>query len=155
MKGYLFSEYKPERDKRTDFERLLDVFLEILTHTSGDVEEAIDWLRQIDREHQLTNDNYSIDDFINELKEKGFLKDGSENGKGIPILSSKGEQAIRQRALDQVFGKMKRGGLGQHQTNKLGQGDEQTEDRRPFQFGDKLEQIDFSESFRNAQINHG
>ncbi|MDG1159600.1 MAG: hypothetical protein P8N19_08915 [Flavobacteriales bacterium] len=155
MKGYLFSEYKPKRDKRTDFERLLDVFLEILTHTSGDVEEAIDWLRQIDREHQLTNDNYSIDDFINELKEKGFLKDGSENGKGIPILSSKGEQAIRQRALDQVFGKMKRGGLGQHQTNKLGQGDEQTEDRRPFQFGDKLEQIDFSESFRNAQINHG
>ena len=40
-------------------------------------------------------------------------------------------------------------------TNKPGQGDEISPDHRPFQFGDMLEQIDFTESIRNAQINHG
>ena len=33
--------------------------------------------------------------------------------------------------------------------------DEVSPDTRGFQFGDLLEQIDFTESIRNAQINHG
>jgi uncharacterized protein with von Willebrand factor type A (vWA) domain len=34
-------------------------------------------------------------------------------------------------------------------------GDEISPETRPFQFGDMIEQIDFTESIRNAQINHG
>ncbi len=37
----------------------------------------------------------------------------------------------------------------------LGGGDEISPETRPFQFGDTLEQIDFTASIRNAQINHG
>ncbi|MDG1262265.1 MAG: hypothetical protein P8H59_01390 [Flavobacteriales bacterium] len=155
MLGYKFAEYIPEKDQRSKFEQMLDIFTELVTHTSGDVDEALDWMQQLDKEHNLFNEDYTFDDFVDELKAKGFIREESENGKGGPTLSSKGEQHVRKKALDQIFGNLKKGGPGQHRTKFTGGGDEPTEERRPFQFGDKSEQIDFAESFRNAQINHG
>ncbi len=154
MLGYRFSEYTPERDKRSRFEQLRDIFLEVVTHTSGDVEEALDWMREIDAQHNLFDDEYTMEDFVEELKQKGYIRDPERQGQGI-ALGARGEQSIRQRALDQIFGNLKKGMSGQHRTRHTGGGDEPTEDRRPFRFGDKPEQIDFAESFRNAQINHG
>jgi uncharacterized protein with von Willebrand factor type A (vWA) domain len=71
------------------------------------------------------------------------------------MLTGKSENALRKRALDQIFGKMKKGSRGQHRTRSTGQGDEATELRRPFTFGDKPEHILMSDSMRNAQVNHG
>ena len=155
MIGYRFSEYRPEFDQRLPFEKLLDVFLELATYTSGNVEEALDWLEQLDQEYELTDENYTMDDFIAELEAKGYIKQSSSIGKGKPILGGKGEQGIRQKALNQLFGKLKKSTRGDHKSSFLGRGDELTEDKRPFRFGDKLEQIDFSESFKNAQVNQG
>lgn len=128
--------------------------MEMLVFTSGDVEEAIDWLRELDKEHHLTDKNYTIDDFIEELKEKGFLKNDVNKKEGL-LLTAKTEQVIRTNALNQIFGKLKRKGAGNHNTVFKGNGDEPTPDKRQFQFGDKHEQIAFTESIRNAQINHG
>jgi len=153
MKGYLFTKYIPELDHRSPFERLLEVFVELLTHTSGDVDEALDWLRELDKEYTLTDENYTIDDFEEDLKEKGFLIDADGSGGYKP--TAKAERAIRNHALEQIFGKLKKGDFGQHLTKHTGRGDELTEDRRDYRFGDKLEQIDFVGSIRNAQINSG
>ena len=35
---------------QTPFERLFEIFKELITHTSGDFDEAIDWLRELDKE---------------------------------------------------------------------------------------------------------
>lgn len=153
MQGFQFNEHIPEQDNTSPFERLLKIFLGLLTYTSGDVDEAIDWLRELDDAHTLTDDTYTIDDFIEDLIEKGYLHEPGD-GKGGG-LSAKGEQAIRRRSLDQVFGKMKRTTDGGHKTNKSGKGDERTGDRRPFNFGDNSQDIDFSASIRNAQIRGG
>ena len=67
----------------------------------------------------------------------------------------KTEQSIRQRSLEQIFGKLKKSSHGQHKTKFAGKGDELLPDLRPYQFGDKQEQIAFNESLKNAQINHG
>ncbi len=156
MLGFKFTEYKPEKDLRTPFERLLDIFLELVTYTSGDVDEALDWLKEVDKAHNLTDDDYTIDDFINELKEKGFIRDEDrQGGNGGVKITAKTEQSIRQRALDQIFGKLKKGDSGNHKTKFTGKGDELLPDLRPYQFGDKQEQISFNDSLRNAQINHG
>ena len=156
MQGFLFREYIPELDKRSPFERLLEIFLELITYTSGDVDEALDWLRELDKEHTLTDENYTIDDFIEDLFAKGYLQEGGDgdgegNGDGSSI-SAKTEQAIRKNAMEQIFGKMKRSATGGHRTGQAGGGDETTGDRRPFQFGDRADQIDFTDSIRNAQI---
>ena len=154
MIGYQFSKFIPEKDKRTPFERMLDVFLELVTYTSGDVDEALDWLREIDDEYNLSGDDYSVDQFEEDLKEKGYIKEPGDSG-GRPTITGKTEQAVRQRSLEQIFGKLKKGSSGSHKTNFMGRGDEATADRRKYQFGDKPDQIAFSESIRNAQINHG
>lgn len=154
MLGFRFSEFIPDLDQRSRFERLRDIFLELVTHTSGDVDEALNWMDELDKEHHLFDEDYTFDDFVNELKDKGYIREPGKNEGGM-ILSSKGEQEIRKRALDQIFGSLKKGEQGQHRTNHTGRGDEPTEDRRPFRFGDKTEQIDFAESFKNAQINSG
>ena len=67
-------------------------------------------------------------------------------------ITGKSEQTIRKKSLEEIFGKLKKTQQGNHQTFKPGQGDEQNSDTRPFQFGDMLEQVDFTESIRNAQI---
>src|SRR5690606_2949525 len=153
MQGFNFTEYIPEKDERTPFEKLLPIFLELVTHTSGEVEEALEWMRELDKAHNITTENYTIDDFIEDLFEKGYLRDaGDGNGGG---LTGKSEQAVRRRALDQIFGKMKRSAEGGHRTNESGKGDELTGDKRPYKFGDSTHEIDFSNSIRNAQVRGG
>ena len=68
-KGFRFSSYEPP--DQTPFDKLFEIFQELITHTSGDVDEAIDWLRELDKEYGLTDENYTIDDFIEDLKAKG------------------------------------------------------------------------------------
>ncbi len=147
------------------FERLLDIFKELLLHTSGDVDEALDWLEEIDKEHQITTAEYTMQDFIEDLKKKGYLReeieldegDSGEDGDGKRGLSmtAKTERALRKGALEQIFGKLKKSQQGNHQTKHSGAGDEQTADRRSYRFGDSLEQIAMNESLKNAFINQG
>ena len=153
MIGYHFSKYNPNQQGKTKFEQLLDIFLQLLTYTSGEVGEALNWMNQMDKDYELTNDEYGMGDFIDELKEKGYIEENQLNGE-IKI-TPKTEQGIRKRSLEEIFGKLKKTKQGNHQTFKPGQGDEINPETRPFQFGDMLEQIDFTNSIRNAQINHG
>ena len=57
--GMLF--LKPKLDKQTPFEKLFEIFKELITHTSGDFDEAIDWLRELDVEYELTCLLYTSD----------------------------------------------------------------------------------------------
>ena len=45
-----------EAEDQSLFDKLLDIFKELITHTSGDYDEAMDWMRELDREHKLTNE---------------------------------------------------------------------------------------------------
>ncbi|MEZ5018059.1 MAG: VWA domain-containing protein [Flavipsychrobacter sp.] len=152
MKGLLFTKYLPTSNK-SPFQRLLDLFMELLQYTSGDATEALDWLTQLDREHRLTDDSYGIGDFIEELKEQGFLKENERNG--AYEITAKSEQSIRKRSLDEIFGKLKKAKKGNHNTFKTGKGDELNPETRPFEFGDALDAIDYSSSLKNALINRG
>ncbi|MEZ4857962.1 MAG: VWA domain-containing protein [Flavobacteriaceae bacterium] len=160
LSGFVFTKHIPK--EQSPFERLFEVFQELITHTSGDFDEAIEWLRQLDEEYNLTTEDYTIDDFIEDLKAKGYLReeirpDGQGSGEGESGLkmSEKLERSLRKRALEQIFGKLKRSTGGNHKTKYTGQGDEQAGEFRNYQFGDALEQISMTESLKNAQINHG
>ena len=153
--GMLF--LKPKLDKQTPFEKLFEIFKELITHTSGDFDEAIDWLRELDVEYELTDENYTIEDFIKDLLEKSYIHeeikpDGSGKGMG---LTAKTEKLLREYALKQIFGKLKRSGTGNHKTNHLGQGAEPSGELKNFQFGDPIENIVLTESLKNAQIHSG
>jgi uncharacterized protein with von Willebrand factor type A (vWA) domain len=152
MLGYRFTKHNPKL--QSPFEKLFNIFKQLLTYTSGDVGEALNWLTELDKEYQLTDEDYGIGDFINELRERGYLRE-EQPGSGQFAITAKTEKAIRQSALERVFGKLKKSKQGNHKTSLTGTGDEQSSDLRNYQFGDAPEQISMLESFRNAQINHG
>ena len=152
--GYIFTPY--QSPEQSNFDRLFDIFSELITHTSGDVDEALEWLNVLDKEYSLTNDEYTMDDFIEDLKKKGYLREEIKpDGKGQLAITAKTERVLRKNALDQIFGKIRKSGTGNHKSKKSGQGDELTGEFRDFQFGDSIENISITESLKNAQINNG
>ena len=68
MRGILFSAHSDAQS--SPFETLLGLFTEVIVHTSGEVDEALDWFRQLDQHYNITNDEYTFEDFIQELKDK-------------------------------------------------------------------------------------
>lgn len=152
--GYVFTPY--DAPDQTPFETLFDVFMEIITHTSGDMEEAMEWMNVIDQEYKLTTEDYTMDDFIEDLKKKGYLREEIQpNKQGGLSITAKTERTLRKKAMDQIFGKIRKNGMGNHKSKKSGQGDESTGEFRNFQFGDSVEHISVTESLKNAQINNG
>ena len=93
MKGFRFSKYTPQpQGEKSDFERLFKIFQQLVLITSGNVQEALQRLTEVDKQYGLTNPNYGIGDFIEDLKRKGFLKEGEQ---GDLQLDPKGEQSLR------------------------------------------------------------
>lgn len=152
MIGFRFSEFQAEGKEESIFDRLLKIFLELMTHTSGDFEESFRWLKELDDEYGLTTPEYTLEDFRRDLEERNYIKTDAQ---GKSDLTDKSEQLIRKKALEQIFGKLKKSKPGSHKTNRMGKGGEHVPELRPYQFGDTTEQIAFTESFKNAQINHG
>jgi uncharacterized protein with von Willebrand factor type A (vWA) domain len=159
-KGLVFSKHNP---KEVDpFDRVFGIFKELLTHTSGDVDETFEWLNTLDKEYAIFNEAYSLENFKDDLKKRGFIRDeidkeegNTGTGKGKSIITAKMEAALRNYALDQIFGKLRKSGLGNHRTSKVGKGDEHDGESRPYAYGDDFSLVDMTESLKNAQINHG
>ena len=155
MKGWRFSQYVPDPEGDDPFERLLKVFKELLVHTSGDVSEALSWLTDLDRQYHLTDNNYGIADFIQDLLDKGLISNKKDKKSPKFTPTSKMEVALRRQALDDIFDQLKKSKRGEHNTKVSGRGDEFTSELRPFEFGDKLDNISMTESLKNSYINHG
>ncbi len=152
MTGFGFTKYVPQPNGNT-FDELLKLFLQLMQYTNGDVAEAIDWMNQIDLKHGITKPEYGMGDFIDELKNKGYVQENPLSGEINP--GARTNKEIRKQALEEIFGKLKRTSQGNHKTTHNGRGDEISADTRKFIFGDQSDQIDLTASLQNAQIHHG
>jgi len=155
MIGYQFSKFLPPNDGLTTFEQLLKIFQQLLLHTSGNVNQAISWLTELDKIHDLTTDDYGIADFVKDLIDKGLISEQEKEGRLEFTPTSKLELSLRRSALDDIFDTLKKSKRGNHLTNLKGKGDEHTSELKPYEFGDSLEKLSISESLKNAQVNHG
>lgn len=153
MKGFHFSNFQPDDQPKGGFDEMLKLFTQLLNYTAGDAGETLSWMNELDKQYKFTNGNYGMGDFIDELKERGYIKEDPKNGN--MDITSKTEQTIRKSALEEIFGKLKKAGKGNHNSNLSGIGEEKNADRREYSFGDSLDQIDMTASIQNAQINHG
>ena len=105
MIGHHFKKFDPNEGGKSRFEQLLDMFMQLLTYTNGDLSEALSWMNELDKKFELTNDEYGIGDFIEELKDKVQI-DLTDSGKGIPL-------AMQQKVFKPGYTTKKRGwGLG-------------------------------------------
>ncbi len=154
MVGFRFENWKgDDKNKKAGFDELLKIFLQLVNITSGNVAESLDWMNSLDRQYKLTGPDYGMGDFIEDLKNKGYLRESGE-GAGL-VITPKSERQIRKNSLDEIFGKLKKSQVGNHNTTISGQGDEAGAGLRDYQFGDGFDQLAMSESIKLAQVNHG
>lgn len=154
MLGWQFGKFVNNDKGQSIFDRLLEILKELLVHTSGDMDEAMAWLNEIDKKYKITNEEYGMADFINELIERGYLSK-EQPGKPGSVPTAKMEKALRQSALNQIYDQLQKSKKGNHSTVKTGQGDEVTSESRPYEYGDELSRLNQLETLKNAQINHG
>ena len=155
LKGWSFTLFKEKNI--TPFEKLFEIFKELITYTSGDFDEAIDWLRQLDKEYILTDENYTIDDFIEDLLQRGFINAeiSPDGDKTLNKISAKMEKALRKFALKKIFGQLKKSRSGNHKSKYSGSDDDDITDYKNYQYGDQVDKIIISESLKNMYSRTG
>ncbi len=127
-------------------ESLMSLFSYLLIQTSGDVNEVMEWLRQLGHEYGLFDEEMTMEDLVNKLVEMGIL----ERAKDMLTLTTKGIQRMRQDALNEIFSSLKKGGLGYHETPQTGTGVERLSETKKWTFGDMPTNIDLTSTLTNA-----
>lgn len=144
---FRYSQWTPQ--SATDeqrLEQLVSLFSYLVVQTSGDVQEALEWLKQLAEEYGLFDENMSMDDIIDKLREMGIIEDR----KDVPTLTTKGIQRIRQDALKEIFTSLKKAPTGAHETPYTGSGVDRLSETKKFSFGDQPTNIDLTSTLSNA-----
>jgi len=149
---YRFTQFDPSVLKEERFEQLRRLFNQLLMRTGGDVEAALDWLRRLWEQHDFFGGEVGFEEFKDFLEEKGYLRETEE---GTLEITSKGEISIRSDALTEIFTSLKKDSLGDHRTDESGVGFDVLPETRPFEFGDRINDIHYVESIKNGVIRHG
>ena len=129
------------------FDQLFELFQQLLEHTAGDANEALNWMTQLDNKYSISDDTMGIGDFIDELKKRGFIED---NETGAPMMTPRMERTIRSRSLEEIFKQLRKGGRGDHKTPFVGSGDERLPETRNWKFGDDVSLLDITGTLANS-----
>ncbi len=127
-------------------EQMVSLFSHLVVQTSGDVREALEWLKQLAEEYGLFDESLSMDDLLDKLRELGLIEDLPEG----MHLTAAGVKRIRQDALREVFTSLRKAGEGVHETPYTGSGVERVSETRKFTFGDQPTNIDLTATLSNA-----
>lgn len=127
-------------------ESLMSLFSYLVIQTSGDVEEALDWLRQLADQYGLLDPSLTLEELIDKLKEQGIVEDA----KDVLVLTTKGIQRIRQDALREIFTSLKKAPEGSHETPYTGKGIDRLSETKKWSFGDEPTNIDLTSTLTNA-----
>ncbi len=137
--------------------RLQNLFLDILSKTSGDANQALRYMQGLWDSHDLEKaTGMTFDEFVDHLREQGLLdqKEGSSGAAGF-VATSKADREIQKAAFEEIFQDLKKDGAGQHATTAQGNGGERLAETRPFEFGDPMQDINFTASIGNALLKSG
>jgi uncharacterized protein with von Willebrand factor type A (vWA) domain len=107
-----------------DIERLL----------GPEARDSIDQLRQI----------------LKVLEEAGYIQRGNRGWE----LSARGMRKIGQKALEDIFKKLKRDTFGKHAVEQNGSGGERTHESKPYAFGDAFH-LDLRQTLMNSLVREG
>jgi uncharacterized protein with von Willebrand factor type A (vWA) domain len=132
-------------------EQLVSLFSNLLVQTSGDVEEAIEWLRQLAKEYGIFDDTLAIEDLISKLKEMGIIEEVNDT----PVLTTRGIQRIRQDALREIFTSLRKGGIGMHEVPHTGTGVDRLSETKKWSLGDAPTNIDLTSTMTNVYRREG
>jgi Ca-activated chloride channel homolog len=125
---------------------LMQIFNHILLQVNGDARTALKIMNQLKKMGYLPKET-DLDEFRRQLESNKII---STDKSGVN-LTRKGERVLRQDSFDKVFEQLKASNTGNHAINKEGGISEETlPERRRYNFGDNLRNIDFTNSLFNT-----
>lgn len=127
-------------------ENLISIFSYLLIQTNGDIQEALDWLEQLDADYKFFDKDLSFGEFVDELKKQGYIAEKE----GMKILTDKGSQKMRSESLKKIFSGLKPDTSGFHESNKSGRGIDKLGELKKYEFGDQITNIDLTSTIKNA-----
>ncbi|HCA79748.1 MAG TPA: hypothetical protein DEP53_08440 [Bacteroidetes bacterium] len=149
---FRYSKWKP--GSMTDDQRLqslMSLFSYLLVQSSGDVDDALEWIQRLAEQYGLFDRSLSFDDLVAKLKEQGLIEDA----KDMHVLTKKGVQRIRQDALRHVFSSLRKAPEGTHETPFSGKGTDRLSETKKWSFGDQPTNIDMTSTVTNAMKRDG
>jgi uncharacterized protein with von Willebrand factor type A (vWA) domain len=126
------------------------LFDELVMRTAGDVEEALDWMRELKRRGYIGRD-VDLERFAGRLEEGGVVR----IERGRRRLAPRGLRDLRRGAFDLLFRNLRGGPAGDHRTPSTGDGGERLPETRPWVHGDNLTSIDATGTLREALARGG
>ncbi|MEL7060458.1 MAG: VWA domain-containing protein [Acidobacteriota bacterium] len=122
------------------------LFNQLVLASGGDVDQAMDWMRQLQAQGYLPDD-LDLDALLEELERQQVV---AGDGEGNYQLTMTGERRIRRSAFEEIFSGLRRGGPGYHPVRAAGDGVEQLPETRAYRFGDDFRNLDVNRSLHNA-----
>lgn len=122
------------------------LFNQLLLASGGDVDQAMEWMEQLQEQGYLPED-LDLDDFLEQMAQQQMIGMDEE---GNLQLTGVGERRIRRSAFEEIFGELHRGPAGYHPIRNAGEGSERLPETRPYRFGDDFDRVDVGRSFHNA-----
>ncbi len=147
---YRFSQWEERHaGGQSTLEKMLKLFNQLLIYTNGDANQALQWMTEMDRQYGLGDDEMGMGEFIEWLKREGYLEDAAE--KGEFNITGKTTKKIREDSLNEIFTALrKQNSLGNHKIPKMGSSEERMPETRKWNFGDNLQNLDFTSTLNNA-----
>jgi len=127
-------------------EELLRLFNQLYLASSGDVEEAMAWMRHLQKQGYI-DPAIDLDAFFAALEADSHLQRTAEGGLE---MSAGGERRIRRGAFDAIFGNLRKSGAGYHPVRATGEGTERLPETRAYAFGDDVHRLDPARSLQNT-----
>jgi Ca-activated chloride channel homolog len=144
---FRYSQWSEEsQTDETRLQQMVSIFSYLVVQTSGDVQEALEWLKQIAEEYGLLTEGMTMDDIIDKLREMGIIEDIND----VPMITTRGIQRVRKEALNEIFTSLKKAPPGAHETPLTGRGVERLSETKKFTFGDQPTNIDLTSTLSNA-----
>lgn len=147
-----YTHIDPRMLAEMNMEQIMKLFLQLVSQSGGDVEQALKWLEQLWERYDFFDGEYGIEDFKKFLERSGNV---TVPRQGPTKLTRRGERRIRQNAFEEIFSHLRSDELGTHSTNSAGIGGDLLPETRSFEFGDSPADIDYSRSIHNSLVRTG
>ncbi len=142
-----YSQWTPESSTdEARLQSLMSLFSYLMIQSSGDVTEALEWMKQLAKEYGFFDEEMTMDDFIDKLKEMGIIEEAND----VYEITGRGVQRIRQDALNEIFRSLKKSPFGTHDTPYTGTGVDRLSETKKYRFGDQPTNIDLTSTLTNA-----
>src|SRR5262249_28013919 len=116
-----------------------------------DMEALAEFAEPGDLEH-LSALQQQVQDYLREMAERQGLEQGKQGGFH---LTPRAYRLFQERLLGRIFSQLQESRTGRHQGPVIGEGATETQQTKPYEFGDSVTHMDVPSSMVNAMLRAG